>query len=286
MNRDRLALELSGEAMGGFQYYRNSQRGVFRDEIFQQSVLNSRGSGLHCLGGSGWFYPLSLGQFISDIHLRTIFIAIVGPSGSGKTWLAESLHRYISSRYSQSRITIVPEDAYYRDQSAASFAERLQVNYDHPDALEHELLLAHLKALRSGNDIQIPVYDYVNHTRSEELRLIHPAPIVLVEGALLMHDKRVRELFDYCIYLDAPLELCLQRRITRDKRDRGRTEDSVRQQFIHSVVPMYLRFVAPAGEYADLVVGQSEISDQEVGEIAVIIEGIADRAAAEAGEQA
>lgn len=167
-----------------------------------------------------------------------------------------------------------------------SFADRLEVNYDHPDALEHELLLSHLKTLRAGNDIQIPVYDYVSHTRTEELRIIHPASIVLVEGALVLHHSRVRELCDYRIYLDAPLELCLERRIERDKRERGRNESSVRQQFIDSVVPMYLRFVAPEGEFADLMIGQSEIRDQDVQEIAAIIEDIVDRAATEAGEQA
>ena len=167
-----------------------------------------------------------------------------------------------------------------------SFADRLQVNYDHPDALEHDLMISHLKALRSGNDIHIPVYDYVNHTRTEELRVIQSAPIVLVEGALVMHDARVRELCDYCIYLDAPLELCLERRIERDKRERGRNENSVRQQFIDSVVPMYLRFVAPAAEISELMIGQSVIREQEVQEIAAIIEDIADRAASEAGEKA
>lgn len=216
--------------------------------------------------------------------MQTLFIAIVGPSGSGKTWLAEALRGYINSRHSQSMVTIVPEDAYYRDQSIVSMADRLQVNYDHPDALEHELMLSHLQALRSGCSIQIPIYDYINHTRSEGLRDIAPAQIVLIEGALVLHEAAIRELCDYCFYLDAPLELCLERRIERDKRERGRSESSVRQQFINSVVPMYLRFVAPQVEYADFVIGQEEISDQAVKEAAINIERIAERFATDAGE--
>lgn len=180
--------------------------------------------------------------------------------------------------------TIVPEDAYYRDQSTVSMEDRLQVNYDHPDALEHDLMLSHLQALRSGCGIQIPVYDYINHTRSKNVRHIPATPIVLIEGALVLHERAIRELCDYCIYLDAPLELCLERRIARDKRERGRSESSVRQQFIDSVVPMYLRFVAPQGEYADFVMGQAEISDQEVKKMAINIEKIAERIVTETGE--
>ena len=156
-------------------------------------------------------------------------------------------------------------------------AERLLVNYDHPEALEHELLLTHLHELRAGQSIQSPSYDYVNHTRSEEKRTIRPAALVLVEGVHILHDQSLRELFDLSIFLDTPLDLCLRRRIERDIRERGRTAESVRKQFNDAVLPMYHRFVAPVRERAHLITGKSVLSAQQVSELGLRIQALLER---------
>ena len=171
-------------------------------------------------------------------------------------------------------MAVVAEDAYFRDQSDLSMEARLKVNYDHPDALEHELLLVHLHRLRSGRAIKSPSYDYARHTRASAVRMIDPATLVLVEGVHILHDHRLRELFDLSVFLDTPLDLCLRRRIERDIRERGRTEESVRQQFEEAVLPMYRRFVVPVREHADLVAGQSELGGEQVNELGVHIESL------------
>lgn len=194
-------------------------------------------------------------------------VAISGPSGSGKTWLARNLAAQIADSYPDLDIAIVPEDAYYRDQEHMGFAERLKVNYDHPQALEHELLEQHLRELRSGKRVEIPVYDYVNHTRARRVRPVHPASLTLVEGVLLLTEPRLRKQFDLSLYLDTPIDLCLSRRIARDVQERGRTEQSVREQFEETVLPMYHRFVAPAQGHADKVIAGQSLDAEAVEDL-------------------
>lgn len=199
--------------------------------------------------------------------LRTLVIAIVGPSGSGKTWLAEAMSKSLSRNEAHSSVSLINEDAYYRDQSELSLAQRRRVNYDHPDALEHDLLLRQLQKLCGGESIQSPVYDYIRHTRSDERRRVDPAALLLIEGVHVLHRQELRSEIDFSIYLDTPLDTCLQRRIERDIRERGRSAASVRSQFAESVLPMYQRFVAPVREHADLVMGQSPITKQQIREL-------------------
>lgn len=191
-------------------------------------------------------------------------VAISGPSGSGKSWLANALCNQLTGKLPEFQVDVIPEDAYYRDQSHLKFSERIHVNYDHPDALEHELMQAQLAQLRASEPVQIPVYDYVNHTRAQRVRPVKPAPILIVEGVLILTNPELRNLFDLTLYMDTPLDVCIERRVQRDIRERGRTEISVREQFASTVQPMYERFVAPAKQHADVLVDGIAVADQEL----------------------
>lgn len=161
------------------------------------------------------------------------------------------------------RIAILSEDAYYRDQSHLSFEQRTLTNYDHPAAFEHELLAAHLRALRGGKAIQMPQYSYKTHTRTDETIRVQPAKVILVEGILLLTDEQLRAQFDITVFMDTPLDVCLLRRIKRDLEDRGRSLSSVTEQYETSVRPAFFEFIAPSKQYADLVVtrgGKNQIA--------------------------
>jgi uridine kinase len=181
-------------------------------------------------------------------------IAIAGPSGSGKSLFAQTLVQAVRQAVPGLSLSVIAEDAYYRDQSALPMAQREQVNYDHPDALEQELLCEHLQALRAGRPVPVPVYDYTRHTRSAQTREVAPAPVILVEGILLLTNPDLRSLFDIRFYVDTPLDLCLLRRIERDMATRGRTLESIIRQYEQSVRPMYHEFIRPSARHADMVI--------------------------------
>jgi uridine kinase len=184
--------------------------------------------------------------------LNSLFLAITGPSGSGKSTLARALADELLQLPTVPSVAVIQEDAYYRDQSALSFSDRLKTNYDHPSALEHSLLEQHLGQLRQGQSIAIPLYDYVQHTRTAQHTLQTPATVVIVEGILLFSSASLMRHFDLRIFLDTPLEQCLQRRITRDQRERGRTRQSVEEQFANSVLPMAREYRALWQQQADV----------------------------------
>lgn len=140
--------------------------------------------------------------------------------------------------------------------------ERERVNYDHPEAFEHDLLLGHLKQLRSGLTTEIPCYDYAVHTRSHHFQITEPSPILILEGILLLHDGRLRDHYDLSVFVDTPLDVCLSRRMRRDVQTRGRSRESVIRQFEQTVKPMYRRFIEPTRAFADLIVsGEEEVTD-------------------------
>lgn len=195
-------------------------------------------------------------------------IAISGPSGSGKSWLARNLTSHLQAIAPDLASGVLPEDAYYRDQSHLSFSDRIKVNYDHPRALEHELMLQQLNHLRAGNDVDVPVYDYVNHTRAHRTRPLQAPGLLIVEGVLVLTEPQLRKQFDLSLYLDTPIDLCLDRRIQRDVRERGRTEESVRKQFESSVLPMYHKYVLPSKEHADLMLDSQSLKDTQLRELA------------------
>lgn len=174
-------------------------------------------------------------------------IGIGGGSCSGKTTLAKELAHRLGSN-------ILPVDSYYRDLSHLSAAERAQWNFDHPDALEWPLLVDHLSLLAAGHSVPCPRYDFATHTRRTECRPIEPTPVVIVEGILALHAEIPTSAYRLQIFVDAAEELRLRRRILRDVAERGRTRESIQQQFDTTVQPMHLRFVEPTLQRADIVV--------------------------------
>ncbi|MHA7816028.1 MAG: uridine kinase [Pseudohaliea sp.] len=186
--------------------------------------------------------------------MRTYFIAIAGPSASGKTLFAQTLRETVQAGAPGLGLTLISEDSYYRDQGAVPPAERERVNYDHPDALEQDLLLSHLHCLRAGEAVEVPVYDYERHTRAARHERIAPAPVVLVEGILLLAHPGLREFFDIRFFVDTPLDLCLLRRLSRDLDERGRSVADVLRQYEESVRPMYFEYIQPSARHADMVI--------------------------------
>ena len=181
----------------------------------------------------------------------TIFIGIAGASGSGKSLLASTIINELGS----DKIAIITEDSYYKDQSHLPFDVRVKTNYDHPDAFDHELLFEHIIKLQSKQSINVPVYDYTNHTRSAKTKRIkHDNAIIILEGILLFAEKKVKDIIDIKIYVNTPLDLCLIRRIERDVLDRGRTIQSVIEQYQETVSPMFYKFIEPSQKHADIVV--------------------------------
>ena len=181
-------------------------------------------------------------------------IAIAGPSASGKSLFAQTIYEQVHREFNDVRLAIIEEDSYYRDQSHLPPDNRVLVNYDHPAALEHELLYEHLKELKRGNGVDIPVYDYNLHTRSDKVRSVSPASVIIIEGILLLTDETLREHFDIKLFVDTPLDICLLRRIARDTQVRGRSFQSVAEQYENSVRPMYHQFIEPSSKYADMVI--------------------------------
>lgn len=190
-------------------------------------------------------------------------IGIAGASASGKTHFARALLGEISAELAEPKgVALIEEDAYYRDRPDLSQAQRADVNYDHPDAFEHSLLLQHLQALRNGSAVEVPSYDFVTHRRSQDqLKLMQPARVLVAEGILLLSDEQLCAQFDLKIFVDTPLDICLLRRIKRDTNERGRHFNSVAEQYLKTVRPMYYQFIEPAKKRADLVIdGSGDIS--------------------------
>ncbi len=181
---------------------------------------------------------------------RPLIIGMAGGSGSGKTTIAEAVVEAVGSDL----VSLIPHDAYYRDISDLTLEERAAVNFDHPDSLETELLVSHLRELRSGRSIERPTYDFAEHLRAEETVTIDPEQVVIVEGILVLAERELRELLDLKIYVDTDADLRVLRRLRRDIVERGRSVESVIDQYMATVRPMHLQFVDPAKRYADLIV--------------------------------
>ncbi|MBI4789809.1 MAG: uridine kinase [Chloroflexi bacterium] len=182
--------------------------------------------------------------------MKPVLIGVAGGSGSGKTTVSQT----ILGRVGGDRIAYIQHDAYYRDRSGLPFEERVRINYDHPDSLETDLMAEHLKALRAGEVVALPVYDFARHVRRAETRRIEPRPIILVEGILIFADRALREMFDIKIFVDTDADLRFIRRLQRDIAERGRTRESVVEQYLDTVRPMHLEFVEPSKRYADVII--------------------------------
>ena len=181
---------------------------------------------------------------------RPIIIGVTGGSGSGKT----SISRAILDQFPNHSIMMLEHDSYYKNQDNLVFEERLHTNYDHPFAFDTDLLIEHLEQLRRFETIEKPVYDYVRHTRSAEVILQEPKEVIILEGILILEDERLRNLMDIKIYVETDDDIRIIRRIKRDMEERGRTLDSVIDQYLSVVKPMYHQFIEPTKRYADVIV--------------------------------
>jgi uridine kinase len=185
-----------------------------------------------------------------------LIIGIAGGTGSGKTTVA----RAILDRVGADHIAVIPHDAYYKDLTSLSPILRSQVNFDHPDSLDTSLLIEHLQQLRDGLSIDLPVYDFKTHTRTQKTIHIDPKPVVMVEGILILMEPVLRELLDIKIFVDTDADIRFIRRLQRDIAERGRTSDSVIRQYLDTVRPMHLEFVEPSKRYADVIIPEGGLN--------------------------
>ena len=181
--------------------------------------------------------------------MDTLIIGIAGGSGSGKSTLTKLLRQDF-----QNEVTVLNHDDYYLAQDDIPFEERCKRNYDHPDAFETALLISHLQALKAGQEIDCPVYDYTQYTRSAQTRRVSPAPVILVDGILILENPALRALFDIKIYVDTDADVRVLRRIVRDTKKRGRSLDSVIEQYLATGKPMHDAFVEPSKKFADFII--------------------------------
>jgi len=179
-----------------------------------------------------------------------LIIGIAGGSGSGKTTIAQKIAAAVPSE----AVSIIEHDAYYRDRPDLTFEERSQLNFDHPESLETELLIEHLRQLRERTPCMVPVYDFKTHRRQAEHRRVETTPVIIVEGILTLVEAQLRAQLDAKIYVDTDADIRAFRRIRRDIEQRGRTFESIREQYYRSVRPMHVEYVEPSKRWADLII--------------------------------
>ena len=203
---------------------------------------------------------------------KPIVIGIAGGSGSGKT----SVTRAIYEKFSNQNILVLEQDYYYKDQSFMPFEERLTTNYDHPLAFDNDLFITHVKQLLNYEQIEKPVYDYSLHTRSSETIPVIPKNVIILEGILILEDERLRDLMDIKVFVDTDADIRIIRRILRDMKERGRTIDSVIEQYVSVVRPMHLQFIEPTKRYADLIIPEGGHNDVAIDLLVTKIQTIVD----------
>ena len=183
-------------------------------------------------------------------HAGSLVIGIAGGSGSGKTTVAQQ----ILQRVGPERIAFLQHDSYYKDLSGLPPLQRAEINFDHPNSLETELLIQHIASLRDGRPVQVPIYDFSADRRTANTFTVHPRKVILVEGILIFTEPSLRKMFDVKIYVDTDADLRFIRRLERDLSERGRTTESVIRQYQSTVRPMHLEFVEPSKRYADVII--------------------------------
>ncbi len=202
--------------------------------------------------------------------MKPIIIGVAGGTASGKTTVADA----ILDRVGRDRIVFIQHDAYYRDLSHLPLEERRKLNFDHPDALETELLVAHLRQLQAGKPIEVPVYDFTTYQRRDISRRVEPRRVILVEGILIFVDRELREMMDIKLYVDTDADLRFIRRLQRDIQQRDRTMETVIDQYLTTVRPMHLEFVEPSKRYADVIIPAGGFNQTAVEMIVARIEGM------------
>ena len=203
---------------------------------------------------------------------KPIVIGIAGGTGSGKTSIAAK----IMKTFKDKSVLLIQQDSYYHDQAHLTFEERLEVNYDHPNAFDNDLLMEQIRQLQQYEAIEIPVYDYARYTRSNETVHVKPKEVVILEGILILEDEKLRNLMDIKIYVDTDADIRILRRMVRDIKERGRTIDSVIDQYLSVVRPMHNQFVEPSKRYADVIIpegGKNRVAiDLVATKIAMILD--------------
>jgi len=203
---------------------------------------------------------------------KPVVIGVTGGSGSGKTSVTKAIYESLKDH----SILVLEQDYYYKDQTYVPFEERLKTNYDHPLAFDNDLLIEHIQKLLRYEAIEKPVYDYSIHTRSDKIIPVEPQDVIILEGILVLEDERLRNLMDIKLYVDTDADLRIIRRLTRDIRERGRTFDSVIDQYLNVVRPMHNQFIEPTKRYADVIIpegGHNHVAiDLMVTKIQTILE--------------
>ena len=202
--------------------------------------------------------------------LPPVIIGVAGGSGSGKTTVAMRVREMCPGQ----TIQIIHHDAYYHDSSHLPLEKRAEINYDHPNAFETNLLISHLRELRAGRTVEVPCYDYAQHSRLPQTETCHPADIVFVEGILVLESRALRELMDIRLYVDVDADERVLRRMKRDTTKRGRTMESVMEQYLTVVRPMHLQFVLPSKRYAHLIIPEGGHNKVAIDLIATKIQNI------------
>lgn len=199
--------------------------------------------------------------------MKTLVIGIAGGTGSGKSTVA----RNIAAQLPNESITIIDYDSYYKDRHELTYDERCKLNYDHPDSLETPLLIKHIQQIRRGETVQVPIYDFKTHSRQSQSRTVVPTRILVVEGIMTFVEPTLRENFDMKIFVDTDADIRVFRRIRRDIEERGRTFQSIREQYYNAVRPMHLQFIEPSKRWADVIFpegGENEVAlDMIVGKL-------------------
>ncbi|MDF7683272.1 uridine kinase [Lactobacillus sp. ESL0679] len=189
---------------------------------------------------------------------KPVVIGITGGSGSGKTTIA---HKIVDQMQENEHVLIMTQDSYYKDNTGIPMSERMKINYDHPDAFDIPLLKAQINDLLNYKPIEMPVYDFKEHTRSSETIHIEPADIIILEGILVLGSEEIRDLMDIKVYVDTDDDIRFIRRLERDINERGRSIDSVISQYLSTVKPMYHQFIEPTKRYADIIVPEGGAND-------------------------
>ncbi|MCJ7519449.1 MAG: uridine kinase [Anaerolineaceae bacterium] len=200
-------------------------------------------------------------------------IGVAGGTGSGKTTVAD----VILERVGKQRIAYLPHDAYYRDLGKLPPDQKAAMNFDHPDSLETELMIKHIELLKQGNSVEIPIYDFSTHSRTNRTIRVEAHPVIIVEGILLFADKKLRELLDVKIFVDTDPDIRFIRRLQRDITERGRTTENVIQQYLTTVRPMHLEFVEPSKRYANVIIPEGGLNEVAMEMVIARIESLLSR---------